>query len=59
MKNEHELIAVDQNELIAVEGGFFAALIAGLKGLNDALDSANDKLKDPKTWENVSVYYPQ
>lgn len=59
MKNEHELTAVDQNELMAVEDGFFAMLIAGLKGLNDALDSANDKLKNPDTWKDVSVYYPQ
>jgi hypothetical protein len=60
MKNEYELPAVDQNELMAVEGGnIFSGLGAALKGLTDALDSAISTLKNPDTWKGVSVYYPQ
>lgn len=56
MKNEHELVAVDQNELMAVEGGDLAS---ALKTFTDALDKAIATLNNPDTWKGVSVYYPQ
>lgn len=58
--NEHELVPVDQDELMAVEGGaIFQRLKAAVTDFVAGIDRALAKAQDPETWRNVSVYHPQ
>ena len=62
MTTEHELTAVDQNELLAVGGGeniISAAASALIQKFTDIMDHAVAVLKDPATWAGQTVYYPQ
>jgi hypothetical protein len=57
MKNEYELTAVDQNELMKVEGGDMAAILAAKqKSLTDAIHSVLDTLKNPDIGTVVTIH---
>ena len=62
MTTEHDLTAVDQNELLVVDGGeniISAAASALIQKFTDIVDHAVAVLNNPATWAGQTVYYPQ